>query len=425
MYPIVTFRSKQTQTCECNKLGNITYGNGAHTTYKYDEKTFRLTKLRTTRDLGTSALQDLNYIYDPAGNIVEMFHDTTDPDLPYSDTEYFNNAAVTPDTKYEYDPLYRLTHATGRQMVSLSMSTNADAAIQTTMPDPTALEQYTQKYLYDELGNILSMQNLANSGNWTRHYHYGFNTGGTDNNYLLGNTTDDNYTTPDFTYDAHGNMTSMPHLASMSWDYADRLQSADLGGGGDVYYTYDAGGDRVRKVIENGNIVEERIYLGDYEVYRKTTNGTLDTERETLHISDDSGRIALVDTLTVDAQNPIPSPQNLIKYQLSNHLGTATLELDSSASILSYEEYHPFGSTSYRSGSSAAEVSLKRYRYVGKERDDETGLYYYGARYYAAWLARFVSVDPLKDDYPYYTCYQYAGNKPITFIDLDGWRVGI
>jgi len=49
-----------------------------------------------------------------------------------------------------------------------------------------------------------------------------------------------------------------------------------------------------------------------------------------------------------------------------------------------YKEYHPFGTTSYRSGRTETEVSLKRYKYVGKERDDETGLYYYGARYYAA-----------------------------------------
>jgi RHS repeat-associated protein len=66
------------------------------------------------------------------------------------------------------------------------------------------------------------------------------------------------------------------------------------------------------------------------------------------------------------------------------------------------------------------QTSLKRYKYVGKERDEETGLYYYGARYYAAWICRFVSVDPLQFDYPYYTPFQYAGNKPITFIDLDG-----
>ncbi|MGB3464927.1 MAG: RHS repeat-associated core domain-containing protein, partial [Cyclobacteriaceae bacterium] len=88
--------------------------------------------------------------------------------------------------------------------------------------------------------------------------------------------------------------------------------------------------------------------------------------------------------------------------------------------VISYEEYYPFGSTSYWAGRSESEVKQKRYRYVGKEKDSETGLYYYGARYYAAWLCRFISVDPLKDEYPYYTSYQYAGNKPVTFIDLDG-----
>ncbi len=64
--------------------------------------------------------------------------------------------------------------------------------------------------------------------------------------------------------------------------------------------------------------------------------------------------------------------------------------------------------------------SLKRYKYCGKERDEETGLYYYGMRYYAAWLCRFINVDPLQFKYPYYTPFQYAGNKPITYIDLDG-----
>ena len=51
---------------------------------------------------------------------------------------------------------------------------------------------------------------------------------------------------------------------------------------------------------------------------------------------------------------------------------------------------------------------------------EETGLYNYGFRFYAPWLCRFVSVDPLQHKYPHYTPFQYAGNKPITFIDLDG-----
>ena len=55
---------------------------------------------------------------------------------------------------------------------------------------------------------------------------------------------------------------------------------------------------------------------------------------------------------------------------------------------------YPYGSTSYQAGRSVAEVSLKRYRYTGKERDEETGLNYHGARYYAPWLGRWTSCDP-------------------------------
>jgi RHS repeat-associated protein len=215
----------------------------------------------------------------------------------------------------------------------------------------------------------------------------------------------------------------------MAWDCKDQLQEVDLGGGGTAYYVYDAGGERVRKVIEKtGGIVEERIYLGGFEIYRKTISGTLNFERETLRISDDRKAICDIETKTVENGTVISSPVSNIRYQYDNHLGSASLELDSSANIVSYEEYHPFGTTSYRSGRTETEVSLKRYKYVGKERDEETGLYYYGARYYAGWIARFVSVDPLQHKYPYYTPFQYAGNKPVSYIDLDGleeWKVGV
>ena len=114
------------------------------------------------------------------------------------------------------------------------------------------------------------------------------------------------------------------------------------------------------------------------------------------------------------------NPVAVIRYQYDNHLGSASLELDEQANIISYEEYHPFGTTSYRSGRTETETSQKRYKYVGKERDEETGLYYYGFRYYAAWLCRFVSVDPLQFEYLQLTPYNYSGNKPITHIDIDG-----
>ena len=209
----------------------------------------------------------------------------------------------------------------------------------------------------------------------------------------------------------YGNMVGMPHLNYMHWDYDDNLSAAS-NYTFYSYYSYDEQGNRTRKVVVKGNIREERYYLDGYELFRKFENGGLVLERYTTNLADDEKVFARIDEGGHEGL--------VIRYQYDNHLGSACLELDEHADIISYEEYHPFGTTSYRSRRSETEVSLKRYRYCGKERDEETGLYYYGMRYYAAWLCRFVSVDSLQFEYPYYTPYQYAGNKPITYIDLDG-----
>ncbi|WP_293756489.1 hypothetical protein, partial [Vallitalea sp.] len=68
--------------------------------------------------------------------------------------------------------------------------------------------------------------------------------------------------------------------------------------GDTAYYVYDTEGNRARKVIERGNIIEERFYLGDYEIYRTFTNETLNLERSTVHIMDDRDRIAMIDRET-------------------------------------------------------------------------------------------------------------------------------
>jgi RHS repeat-associated protein len=150
----------------------------------------------------------------------------------------------------------------------------------------------------------------------------------------------------------------------------------------------------VRKVIEmqNGTASEERLYLGGFEIYRRFgANGLI---RETLHVMDDKRRIALVETETHKSGSQLADPQSLTRYQLVNHLASTSLELDKDGGLISYEEYHPYGTTALLAMNSAAEVSLKRYRYTGKERDDETGLFYHGARYYAPWFARWTSADP-------------------------------
>lgn len=154
-------------------------------------------------------------------------------------------------------------------------------------------------------------------------------------------------------------------------------------------------------------------------------------ERITNHINDVStgsaqvGRIAMLEVKTrANGSDILLANQSTItRYQYSNHLGSACLELDENAEILSYEEFHPFGSTSYSMHTNDSEVSLKRYKYNGKERDDESGLDFYGARYYAPWLCRFISCDPLgMVDAP--SLYAYVRNNPIILNDPNGMQAG-
>ena len=374
---------------------DIYYGNNTKTKYYYNPLNFRITRILTTRNSGQDILQDLNYIYDAVGNITQVTDNA-------QQTYYFNNQVIAPTGTYTYDALYRLLTATGRELTSLQLPTHDDFPNNIPCPNTAtnAMQNYTHNYQYDALGNMLQMQSV---GSWTRNYEY---NNPMNNNYLLGHGSGTEYT-----YDAHGNMLTMPHLTTMNWDYLDQLQSAS-NGTFTSYYNYDNERNRTRKVVVKGNIREERYYVNGYEIFRKYTNNVLDFERKTINIFDDKKVFVRVEQKT--GENPA------VRYQYDNHLGSACLELDELGAIISYEEYHPFGTTSYRSGRTQIEVALKRYKYCGKERDEETGLYYYGARYYAAWLAKFISCDPLQHEYPHYTPYQYAGNKPITYIDLDG-----
>ena len=368
---------------------NIYYGNNTKTRYYYNPLNFRLERLLTTRNLGQDVLQDLNYEFDAVGNITQIRDDA-------QQTHYFNNQVIAPVATFEYDALYRLTHATGRELTALTAPNENDFVNNIPCPNnaSNAMQNYTHNYVYDALGNILS-------DHW-KNYQYA-----TLNNYLLGNDNIANQ----FSYDAHGNMLTMPHLSSMDWDYDDRLFSA-TNGTFTSYYNYDSEGNRTRKVVDKGNVMEERYYIGGYEIYRKYVNSSLDFERSTVNIADDEKVFARTETEIGQTE--------AVRYQYDNHLGSACLELDENGYIISYEEYHPFGTTSYRSGNSETEVSLKRYKYNGKERDEETGLYYYGARYYAAWLCRWISTEPLKEKYPELSTYCYCANNPITFRDSDG-----
>lgn len=389
-------------------------GNGTITHYEYDEKTFRLQQLRTTRPGSdqefptyhsalhdVSVLQQLNYTYDPIGNITDIYDEAFQP-------SFFNNQQVDPHSQYTYDAMYRLIKAKGRENNNLNQAPDRGrssdiSSVTFPIMDAQAIRNYIQHYQYDAVGNILQMQHIAGNGSfserWTRHYSYAFEDPSVPaSNRLVKTWTGRNPATNSiiYQYDSHGsmlNLANVPDEFRMQWDYRDMIASINLGNG-TANYQYDSNKQRTRKYLDYGSNVEERIYLGGLEIYQRTSGGTMIEEIETLHLFDGDQRLLMVDQI-ITTNNSSLGVGDLHRYTLGNHLGSSTLELDEHAQIISYEEYHPYGTSAYRAGKNAAEMNLKRYRYTGMERDEESGLAYHTARYYLPWLGRWLSADPI------------------------------
>ena len=136
---------------------------------------------------------------------------------------------------------------------------------------------------------------------------------------------------------------------------------------------------------KSADLVEERLYIGAAEIFRrKNGSGQVQLERQTLRVFEEKGTLILIDTRTVGTDD---SPAATTRYQFGDHHGSSTVEVDENAALVSYEVYYAYGATAYQGVRSATEVPQKRYRYLGKERDEETGFIRCGLRLYAPWLA--------------------------------------
>lgn len=391
----------------------VTWGNGVQSRYAYDPLRFRLSELKSWRKKGGEGrpLQHHRYFHDVAGNIAEI----TDG----SDSTHFYKGYAEPGgQRFEYDALYQLVRAEGRELPSLPP--DAGDPIGSRLPhraDLQALARYTEDFNYDREGNLTSLRHEwkgARPATWTRNHTHDAGSNRLTRSEASGSPA------VSYTYDASGNLLAMPHLPQMRWDAEGHLASVDRAAGARVWMNYDAQGERVRKVHRHGERVEERIYLGRYEIYRRRRAGsaTARVERGTSHLMDGTQRIAMLETLTRDNGNAVNSSVPRWRYQLNDHLGSGCIELDETAKLISFEEFHAFGTTAI-AAQGFGEVSARRYRYTGKERDEETGLNYHGARFLACWLGRWISADPSGDS-DGTNRYLYVGNVPTLYSDATG-----
>ncbi|CAC9533662.1 Putative insecticidal toxin complex [uncultured Gammaproteobacteria bacterium] len=260
------------------------------------------------------------------------------------------------------------------------------------------LEPYHQTYTYDTGNNLTHLSHQANSSTWqqTLIIHPNNNRG-----------TETQPSATDF--DANGNLLTLDNIGTLHWHYnntLNQLTKADKSNS-TQYYVYDYQGNRVRTVAESNNQAQsQRDYLPSLELSINQAK----QQTSTLHI----GTHIFSETSKDNIQNPVQT-----RYQLTSHLQSNTLELDDKAQTLSYEHYYPYGGTAIIAGKDKTQVQQKRYRYTGKERDDSSGLYYYGARYLAPWLARWISPDSA-GAVDGLNLYVYVGNNPLKYTDPTG-----
>ena len=107
-------------------------------------------------------------------------------------------------------------------------------------------------------------------------------------------------------------------------------------------------------------------------------------------------------------------------YYHNDHIGSSSL-ITHNGDVIQKLDYLPFGELWYdKRYDSNWETS---YTFSGKERDPETGLSYFSARYYDSEAGIWISVDPLLDNYPSFSPYVYCANNPIIYYDPDGRKI--
>ena len=442
-----------------DKFGQRTYMkycNGAETFYTYEPQRRRLQGLKV--DAGGRTIMDNAYTYDAVSNVLGV---TNSAALPQS-----GKAGGQMSHSYTYDALYRLSSATGTY-------TGADSK--------TA--SYTLAMGYDNMHRItsksqhLTQDNLQFDGTlnvgYDLTYTYGQDEG---KKFQLDNVSDVNYRTEmapgedgkitnshAYEYDANGNLVYVntgrvkkdggtdekARERKLKWDEENRLLASDDDGFVTNYW-YDADGERTVKtsgeseqVYVNSEFAGGRTNTAKFSLYvspylvanqggRYTKHIYIGGERIVSKIGDfasygpDPRRIEYAgseaDAVTVDYDVKYSQQLQAIKDNYAT-FGVPYNGTDNddyvNGEVVQHVEYVPFGEVFIEERNNTWNTP---YLFNAKEFDEETGLYYYGARYYDPRLSLWMSTDPKQEDYYSVCTYCYVICNPTKFIDIEGYK---
>lgn len=383
---------------------------GTSTTNVYDHR-LRLKRLRTVRGRDGRVLQDLGYSFDRASNIMGINDGRTQADLDAIGGEL----GIAPAEARKFnatqsflcDSLYRLIQSA----------------------NPTVYG--TIDHRYDRIGNMV-LQNAGlhdpdpamdlgtetsggAAGTWNRN---GKAPGAAPGPHAITGTAKGPTGPQTFSYDDNGNILGNAG-ATYVWDHNDRL-IAIQNGPTNALYTYDYTGTRKLKCVS-------------------TNYPTLDPRPSTLYIDRFSElrdgalvKYAYAGPNRIARSSAPPSPASGFKFHpsslfLHDHLGSTHFAVSTNATVLEQCVNYPFGHPRLERFAPTPGRTVD-YTFTGKERDRESGLHYFEARYLATALGRFCSVDPLGTRIPdhwlrspqrLHSC-RYALNSPLVVADPTG-----
>ena len=289
----------------------------------------------------------------------------------------------------------------------------------------------TQNFAYDPLNRI--WQAYTNGSNWGETY--------SPNTYAAGTV----FSAANAGIDAWGNLANRSPVTGKT-NYEPLSCAASTSNQLNTCYTYDAAGNLIKngtttytydaenRLIATGG--DSYIYDGDGQRVEKCTEGTtpgtcsstaagtfywLHAGGGTLAESDLGGNwTAAYGLIHGEIIERVDLPANVVHYYFHDHLNSTNIVTDIDGNILNESDYYPYGGEIViTSGDS------NRYKFTGKERDAESGLDNFGARFYSSAQGRFSSPDPLVLS-PELTNpqtlnrYSYAFNRPTVLVDSDG-----